>query len=198
MLSYKNSLLAILLFISKPVFAAQCFKDRAELKAAVDGDWEDPTGSIAQTYGYPIGSWCTKDVTDMSFMFEGASSFNGDLSSWDVSSVTDMSYMFFYASSFNGDLSCWDISSVTNMNGMFDDASSFNQNLCIWGEKYGCTDYVCTEAYNCEEFEEPDCEEPEESEESEEPEESEESSAAPWYCPVYSSLLLLSSYYYFF
>ena len=38
-------------------------------------------------------------------MFNGATSFNGDLSSWNVSSVTDMTYMFFNAISFNGDLS---------------------------------------------------------------------------------------------
>ena len=34
------------------------------------------------------------NVTDMSDMFRGASSFNSDLSSWNVSNVTDMSLMF--------------------------------------------------------------------------------------------------------
>ena len=34
-------------------------------------------------------------VTDMSSMFWGATSFNGDISAWDVSSVTDMSQMFY-------------------------------------------------------------------------------------------------------
>ena len=31
-------------------------------------------------------------VTDMERMFDGASSFDGDLSAWDVSNVNDMSY----------------------------------------------------------------------------------------------------------
>ena len=71
-------------------------------------------------------------VINMSGMFGGASSFNGDLSSWDVSSVTDMSDMFFEASSFNGDLSSWDVSAVTNMSSMFDNAYDFNGNLSSW------------------------------------------------------------------
>ena len=71
-------------------------------------------------------------VTDMSNMFDSASSFNGDLSSWDVSKVTDMSDMFIFAYDFNGDLSSWDVSSVTNMNNMFAVASSFNQPLNDW------------------------------------------------------------------
>ena len=71
-------------------------------------------------------------VINMSGMFGGASSFNGDLSSWDVSSVTDMSNMFFEASSFNGDLSSWDVSAVTNMSSMFDNAYDFNGNLSSW------------------------------------------------------------------
>ena len=58
-------------------------------------------------------------VTDMSSMFSGADSFNGDISPWDVSSVTDMSGMFADADSFNGDISPWDVSGVTDMSGMF-------------------------------------------------------------------------------
>ena len=71
-------------------------------------------------------------VLDMSSMFNGATSFNGDLSSWGVSSVTDTSYMFSGATSFNGDLSSWDVSSVTDMEGMFNGATSFDQPLSSW------------------------------------------------------------------
>ena len=71
-------------------------------------------------------------VTDMSGMFSGASSFNGDISSWDVSKVTDMSGMFSGASSFNHPLGTWDVSSVTDMLSMLDNAALFRQNLGAW------------------------------------------------------------------
>ena len=71
-------------------------------------------------------------VTDMSYMFAGARSFNSNLSSWNVSSVTDMSYMFAKAISFDGDLSSWDVSSVTDMASMFAKASSFDGDLSSW------------------------------------------------------------------
>ena len=71
-------------------------------------------------------------VTDMSGMFDGASSFNGDISSWDVDIVTDMSGMFSGASSFNGDISSWDVDIVTDMSSMFSGASSFNRPLDSW------------------------------------------------------------------
>ena len=38
---------------------------------------------------------------------------------WNVSSVTDMGYMFYGATSFNGDVSNWDVSNVTDMSGIF-------------------------------------------------------------------------------
>ena len=71
-------------------------------------------------------------VTDMSRMFRGAASFNGDISSWDVSSVTDMSGMFWSARSFDQPLNAWDVSSVTDMTWMFLDADSFDQDLGGW------------------------------------------------------------------
>ena len=71
-------------------------------------------------------------VTDMSYMFAGARSFNSNLSSWDVSSVTDMSYMFAKARSFDGDISSWDVSSVTDMSYMFANARSFDGDISSW------------------------------------------------------------------
>ena len=54
-------------------------------------------------------------VTDMSGMFRGADSFNGDLSNWNVSKVTDMNRMFSGADAFDGDISSWSVSKVTDM-----------------------------------------------------------------------------------
>jgi surface protein len=139
-----------------------CFTSRDELKAAIDeyvqGYWDTAEST---KFGWPIGSWCVRKVTDMSElfkdlsafnedisgwdvgqvttmqgMFSGASSFNGNISSWDTSAVTDMSRMFREASSFNRDLSSWNTSSVTTMSFMLKGASSFNQNLCAWKDNF--------------------------------------------------------------
>ena len=45
----------------------------------------------------------------------------------DTSHVTDMSFMFFRAKSFNQPIASWDTSKVTNMGSMFRRAESFNQ-----------------------------------------------------------------------
>ena len=45
-----------------------------------------------------------QDATDLSSMFEGCSSFNGDLSGWATGSVTDMTDMFEGCSSYEGGL----------------------------------------------------------------------------------------------
>ena len=70
-------------------------------------------------------------VTNMSQIFYGATSFNGNISNWNVSSVTNMYAMFAGATSFNKDLQ-WDVSSVTDMRFMFAGAASFNGDICGW------------------------------------------------------------------
>ena len=79
-----------------------------------------------------LSAWDLSHVTSMTGMFWGASSFDGDLSAWDVSSVTDMYTMFYNAISFDGDISTWDVSRVRNMANMFHSASSFEGDISAW------------------------------------------------------------------
>lgn len=79
-----------------------------------------------------IETWDTSKVTDMSYMFCGAKSFNHDISNWNVSKVKNMSNMFCLAEKFNQPLNSWDVSNVTNMENMFRIAKVFNQPLDNW------------------------------------------------------------------
>ena len=90
----------------------------------------------ATSFNQDLSGWDVSHITDMSYMFKEATSFNSPLL-WGgkVSNVTYMSYMFQRATSFNQDISGWDVSSVTDMENMFDGATLFNQPIGLWGSK---------------------------------------------------------------
>ncbi len=89
-----------------------------------DGSSSDPIGDIS--------NWDVSQVTDMSYVFFNAHTFNQDLSEWDVSQVTNMSRMFYNAYEFNGNISAWNVSQVEDMSSMFYNAEAFNQELNSW------------------------------------------------------------------
>ena len=86
----------------------------------------------ATAFNGNISNWNTTNVTNMQAMFMYASSFNQDISGWNTANVTDMSYMFMYATAFNQDISNWNTEMVTTMQYMFYHASAFNQNIGNW------------------------------------------------------------------
>ncbi|MGB0523329.1 MAG: BspA family leucine-rich repeat surface protein [Flammeovirgaceae bacterium] len=75
----------------------------------------------------------------MNSMFEGATSFNGNLNNWDVSDAFVMNRMFAGATSFNGDIGDWNVSGVVQFQNMFDGATAFNQNLGNWNVELAAT-----------------------------------------------------------
>jgi surface protein len=75
----------------------------------------------------------TSTVTNMSYMFRKATSFNQDISTWDFSTVTNMTGMFSKPTAyttrymtFNQEITSWDVSNVTDMNDMFIASTAFN------------------------------------------------------------------------
>jgi uncharacterized repeat protein (TIGR01451 family) len=103
--------------------------DAPDLSGVTDLSWMF-TG--ATTFNGDISGWETGTVTLMWGMFWGASAFNQDIGGWDTRNVTDMGYMFANASAFNQDIGGWDTGSVTNMSLLFFRASAFNQDIGSW------------------------------------------------------------------
>ena len=86
----------------------------------------------ASSFNGNISAWNVSKVTNMISMFDGASSFNGNISAWNVSKVIDMFSMFRNAASFDQSLNDWNVSKVTDMSFMFNHAASFDQSLNDW------------------------------------------------------------------
>jgi surface protein len=94
--------------------------------------WYTSPATYADTYGN-MSSWdFASTLTDFSGLFfrNGAelTTFNEDISGWDVSNVTNMSKMFKGCSSFNRNLASWGqkVGNVTDMTSMFEDCTSMD------------------------------------------------------------------------
>lgn len=97
----------------------QCFgSNNEEFQRAVQDYLRDPGNQqnpVAATYGFPIGNWCTTNVTDMANTFRFQGTFNEDLSCWNTENVLDMTDMFRNAAAFNQSLDTWITSKVEKM-----------------------------------------------------------------------------------
>ncbi|EOA07206.1 Hypothetical protein, predicted transmembrane protein, DUF285 family [Mycoplasma yeatsii 13926] len=67
-----------------------------------------------------IEKWNTSNVTNMSYMFNNAESFNQNINTKKVTRENGTTYI------------AWDTSQVTSMESMFERAKSFNQNISNW------------------------------------------------------------------
>jgi surface protein len=85
-----------------------------------------------QSQPVPFNNIVTTRMTDMNFIFNGATAFNEDISSWDTSNVTQMHFMFSNARTFNQPIGSWDTSNVTQMHYMFENAHAFNKPIGLW------------------------------------------------------------------
>ena len=103
---------------------------QANIQTAVSA-WITNATAATATYGN-ISTWDTSRVTNMDYLFGGATLFNGDISKWNTGNVTSMYAMFYLASSFNGDISKWNTGKVQFMSDMFNNALKFNGDLSSW------------------------------------------------------------------
>ena len=78
MLARSDGLLLLLLLLLEPASAPAVFTDRSSLKTAVNL-WLSNQPQALSTYG-DISAWDVSSVTDMSEMFNDATSFNDDIS----------------------------------------------------------------------------------------------------------------------
>lgn len=78
-----------------------------------------------------MSTWDTSAVTLMTGMFSDINT-NPDVSGLDTSSVTDMSFMFNLSSNANPDVSNWNVSNVIFMTNMFDNTPNAHPDVSNW------------------------------------------------------------------
>ncbi|BFP39363.1 hypothetical protein FGF1_02080 [Flavobacteriaceae bacterium GF1] len=108
--------------------------------------------------GTGFAIWNTAGVSNMSGMFSGAVSFNGEIGSWDTGSATDMTSMLNGASTFDQDLGGWDLGLLTlgtsMLNGSGLSVANWDATLVGWhgqgsnGLTVGASGLVYCEAFN--------------------------------------------------
>ena len=92
---------------------------RSDLKAAVDACVGDRLCELTMPH------WNVSRVTNMSFLFEGKTSFDVDISQWEMSQVTNAQGMFHGASSFSQGITGWTLASGAKTTGMFTGANTW-------------------------------------------------------------------------
>jgi surface protein len=102
----------------------------------------------ASVFNGSISEWDTSSAETMESMLLGTFAYNDDLALWDVSNVVAMNHMFYFAEVFIGDgLSSWNVSKVATTESMFAGAIMFNGDLSTWdtGSVTTMTQMVSTE-----------------------------------------------------
>ena len=91
---------------------------------------------LSSKFNSNISHWNTKNITDMSYMFNSAKAFNQKLT-FDTQNVTNMRDMFTYATVFNngGESLSLNTQKVTDMSYMFKSAQAFDQSLTFDTQK---------------------------------------------------------------
>ena len=105
----------------------QAFTTITELREAIANyvlAKDKAASSVANQFGYPIGTWDVSNLTYLSNLLEGLNQsekalFNYDISAWSTSRVTTLEHMLAGALSYNQNLETWDVSSVTEMRNPF-------------------------------------------------------------------------------
>ncbi len=84
-------------------------------------------------------------ATSLEYMFSEAIALEDTqdvMNTWDVSTITNMQYMFDGATTFNENIADWNVGNVNNFNNMFNKATNFNQNIESWNIGEHVTDLI--------------------------------------------------------